>query len=167
MNRHLRSHLDLLYPNLSAQVKRKRQQQKDHHDQHSQSRDLNEGGKVYVKDFPEGKTWLPGTIAKKEGKVTYHVLLEDGRIVRRHIDHIRSRTDDSTVEIDLPQGSGDEDAVLLDMTSAVAPGQQTDNNNRNESSAQNSLPESSNVELRRSNRTRHSPVRYRSNSWTT
>ena len=162
MNRHLRSHLDLLHPNLSAQVKRKHQQQ--NHDQHSQLRDLNEGGKVYVKDFPEGKTWLPGTIAKKEGKVTYHVLLEDGRIVKRHI---RSRTDDSTVEIDLPQGSGDEDAVLLDMTSPVAPGQQTDNNNRNESSAQNSLPESSNVELRRSNRRRRPPVRYRSNLWTT
>ena len=69
---------------------------------------------MYVKDFPEGKTWLPGTIAKKEGKVTYHVLLEDNRVVRRHIDHVRSRKTDSTVEMDLPQDSTDEDEILFD-----------------------------------------------------
>ena len=83
MKRHLRSHLDLLLPNF--QVQQKHEKQKDHHDQHSKQRDFKEGERVYVKDFPEGKTWLPGAIAKREGKVTYHVLLEDDRVVRRHI----------------------------------------------------------------------------------
>ena len=106
----------------------------------------------------------------QRGKVklyTMHILLEDDRIVRRHIDHVHSQTGDSTFEIDLPQGSGDEDDVLFDMTSPVAPEHQIKNKNMDESSAQNSLPESSNVELRCSNRTRHPPVHYCSNSWTT
>ena len=65
MNRCLRSHLDLLHPDFFTQVKGKREQQKDRHDQHSWSRDFNEGETVYVKDLPDGKTWLPGTISKK------------------------------------------------------------------------------------------------------
>ena len=39
MHRHLRSHLDLLHPDLSAHVKQKQEQQKDHHDQHSHLHD--------------------------------------------------------------------------------------------------------------------------------
>ena len=65
MNRHLRSHLDLLHPDLSAQVKQKREQQKDYHDQRAHLRAFEEGEKVHVKDFPEGKTWLPGTFKER------------------------------------------------------------------------------------------------------
>ena len=83
MNRHLRSHFDLLRQDLSAQVKQKQEQQKDHHDQHAHLQDFEVGEKVYVKDLPEGKVWLPGTISKKDGKVIYHILLDDGRVVRR------------------------------------------------------------------------------------
>ena len=160
MNRHLRSHLDLLHPNFPAQVQQKREKQKNHHDQHSNHRDFKEGERVYVKDFPDGKTWLPGTIAKKEGKVTYHVLLEDDRVVRRHIDHVRSRTTDSTVEMDLPQDSTDEDEILFDTPPPVTPRHEPNNDDSGESSVPNDLSESFNVELRRSNRTRQLPVRF-------
>ena len=99
---------------------------------------------MYVKDFPEGKKWLPGTISKREGKVTYHILLEDSRVVRRHIDHIRSQTNNSTAQIDSPQDSVNEDA-LLDIPTSVTPRQEPDKDNS---------CESSNVELRHSDRIR-------------
>ena len=160
MNRHLRSHLDLLHPNFLAQVQQKREKQKDHHDQHSKQHNFKEGERVYAKDFPEGKKWLPGIIAKKEGKVTYHVLLDDNRVVRRHIDHVRSRTPDSTAEVDLPQDNTDEDEILFDTTLPVTTRREPDNDNNGESSVPNNLSESSNVELRRSNRTRQPPIRF-------
>ena len=111
---------------------------------------------MYVKDFPEGKKWLPGTISKREGKVTYHISLEDGRVVRRHIDHVRSQTNDSTVQIDSSQDSVNED-ILLDIPSSVTPRQEPD---------KDSSSESSNVELRRSDRIRQPPDRFCYDSWT-
>ena len=70
--------MDLLHPNIPAEVKQKREQQKDHHNQHLKPRDLNKEEKVFVKEFSEGKTWLPGTIAKSEGKITYILCITGG-----------------------------------------------------------------------------------------
>ena len=44
---------------------------------------------MYVKDFPNGKDWLPGEVVKIQGPLSYHVQLTDGRTVRRHDDVIR------------------------------------------------------------------------------
>ena len=163
MNRHIRSHLDLLHPDLPAHVQQKREQQKDHHDQHSYFRHFEEGEKVYVKDFPEGKTWLPGTISKKDGKVTYHVLLEDGRIVRRHIDHVLHQNCESTIE-NYSHMNCDND-VFLDMPSPVASSRNVTNSD--DSSTADSSPEPSTTKLHRSNRPRHPPACYQDDLWTT
>lgn len=40
---------------------------------------------VYVKDFP---IWLPGTILKVQGPLSYHVTLQDGHVLCRHVNHI-------------------------------------------------------------------------------
>lgn len=40
---------------------------------------------VYVKDFP---IWLPGTILKVKGPLSYHVTLQDSHVLRRHVNHI-------------------------------------------------------------------------------
>ena len=164
MNRHLRSHLDLLRPDLSAQVKQKRELQKDHHDQHSYLHDIKEGEKVYVKDLPEGKTWLPGTISKKDGKVTYHILLDDGRIVRRHIDHVRKQICEPTTETDSHMDSDND--VFFDMPS---PADECNERvaDQNDSTSVDSASESSTTEVRRSNRIRRPPMRYQDDSWTT
>ena len=80
--------------------------------------------------------------------------------MRRHIDHVRSRTTDSTVEMALPQDSTDEDEILFDTPSPVTPRHEPNNDDNGESSVPNDLSESFNVELRRSNRTRQPPVRF-------
>ena len=67
------------------------------HDAHAKMRDLKEGDTVYIRGFDVKDKWLPGTITSP---VSFRITLEDDRVVRRHIDHIRSR--EST---DLPVGA--------------------------------------------------------------
>ena len=59
------------------------------------------GDLVFVKDFPQGKKWLTGTVSAVKGPLSYHITLTDGRIVRRHVDHVRIRT--STAVDDNPE----------------------------------------------------------------
>lgn len=91
-----RSQLDLLKPELSDKVRVKQESQKNYHDQHSKPRSFEVDDPVFVKDFPSGKKWLTGTVSEVKGPLTYLVTLSDGRIVRRHVDHIRSRTSQAT-----------------------------------------------------------------------
>ena len=87
MGRHLRSHLDLLHPEVSARVQRKQEQQKVTHDQHARARSFAEGETVFVKDFP---TWLPGTILKAQGPLSYHATLKDGQVVRLKVVQVKA-----------------------------------------------------------------------------
>ena len=45
-----------------------------------------------MKNFPTGDNWLQGTIVKVSGPLSFQVKLQDGRIVRRHVDHIIQRS---------------------------------------------------------------------------
>lgn len=72
MNRHLRSHLDLLHPNFPAQVQQKREKQKNYHDQHSQQRDFKEGERVSVKIFQKVKHGFLELLQR--GKVKLHIM---------------------------------------------------------------------------------------------
>lgn len=62
--------------------------------------------------------------------------------------------------MDLPQDSADEEEILFEMSSPVTSTNEPNNDDNGESSVPNSLPESSNVELRHSNRTRQPPIRF-------
>ena len=106
---------------------------------------------------------MPGTISKKDGKVTYHALLEDGRIVRRHIDHVRCQNCESTIENDSHINSDND--VFLDLPSLVTSSGNVTNSD--DSSNANSSPEPSTTELHRSNRPRHSPAHCQDDLWTT
>ena len=110
-----RSQLDLLKPEFSDKVCERQQSQKNYHDRHSKLRSFEVDDPVFVKDFPIGKEWLTGTVSEVEGPLTYLVMLFDGRIVRRHIDHIHSRTSQATDlnsnnDVEIPTFS---DTILL------------------------------------------------------
>ena len=47
---------------------------------------------MFVQDFPSGKTWLPGSIATVDGPQSFHVTLEDGCTVCRHVDYVCFRS---------------------------------------------------------------------------
>ena len=93
LGRRVRTHLDLLKPNLTDRIQNKQQQQKTSHDVHTKERHFQAGNPVFVRNLPlsSAPTWLPGKITAVHGPLTYIIQLEDGRHVRRHVDHIRPR----------------------------------------------------------------------------
>lgn len=91
MGRKVKTHMDLLKPDLGATVRYKQALQKEQHDANAKDRIFIEGDPVFVRDVVNRK-WLPGVITDCTGPVSYIIRLEDGRIVRRHQDHIRFRT---------------------------------------------------------------------------
>ena len=44
-----------------------------------------------MKNFGGGPTWLPGVVQDRTGPVSYRVQMEDGREIRRHVNHLRNR----------------------------------------------------------------------------
>ena len=92
LGRRPRTLFDLMLPDLSSRVQDKQANQKHHHDQHSQPHTLQVGDAVYVQVLPTNNTWVPGTIAKVLSPMSYLITLEDGTSVRRHIDHLHSRS---------------------------------------------------------------------------
>ncbi|KAL5463687.1 hypothetical protein EMCRGX_G032610 [Ephydatia muelleri] len=49
------------------------------------------GDRVYVYDFHNPHKWIPGIVVELTGSLSYKVRLQDGVVVRRHVNHIRSR----------------------------------------------------------------------------
>jgi len=91
-NRPLRSHLDLLKPDIDLTVQNRQFQQKFYHDAHSKGRQFKVGDTVFTKNFGKGEEWLPGVIDAVRGPLTYLVRLNDGRSIKRHVDHVRTRS---------------------------------------------------------------------------
>ena len=93
MGRRPRSQLDLMQPNVATRVFSSQVRQKMGHDQGTKDRAFSTNDLVFVRNFStSGNTWLPGTIVGSKGSLVYHIQLEDGRVVQRHIEHIHSRS---------------------------------------------------------------------------
>ena len=117
-----RSHLDLLKPTLAGRVLRKQEKQKENHDVRSKERTFQVGDFVFICDFPDRKHWLSGKIISTKGPCSYLVELEDGRIVRRHVDHIRACTSNSCsppTNVSAPLNGSDDD--LADISIPTPP----------------------------------------------
>lgn len=95
LGRRPRSLLDALRPKVSSQVRRSQERQKTQHDIHSSVRMFKPSDSVFIRNFSRSQKtipWLPGHIEMIRGPVSYTIRLADDRIIRRHIDHIRSRS---------------------------------------------------------------------------
>ena len=92
MGRWIKTHLDLLRPSLAARGGRAQYHQKRNHDRSSQARQFAIGDPVFFCNFNSGSQWIAGVIIGLRGPVSYTVQLDNERIVRRHVDHIRART---------------------------------------------------------------------------
>ncbi|KAM3602656.1 uncharacterized protein V6R79_008254 [Siganus canaliculatus] len=88
-------YVDIAAEDMKARVEAKQEKQKERHDQHARERQLKPDDCVYVRNFSSSNNqqWLPGIILKRNGPVSYVVQLADGRIFRRHQDHVRLRHD--------------------------------------------------------------------------
>ena len=93
LNRELRTRLDLLFPNVRRRVEEKQENQMKHHDLHARARDLTVGQRVMVRNFRQGPHWIPGTVVKQKGPLTYLVKVRETQVWKRHIDHLRQIED--------------------------------------------------------------------------
>ena len=100
--RSLRSHLDLLRPDVATRVRLAQCRQKKQHDQHSRTLRVKLGDAVSVRNCSRGSKWVPGTIIQETVPLSARVELEDGMVVRRHHDQLISRT---TEPLYLPQSN--------------------------------------------------------------
>ena len=89
MGRKLRSHLSILTPNSATRINSKQRIQKEYYDKGAKERELTIGTSVLVRNFPNDNSWLRGTLKDKSGPLSFTIELDDGRIIRRHLDHIR------------------------------------------------------------------------------
>ena len=78
MGRRLRTHLDLLPPDVATKVRNCQLRQKIGHDRHVKGRSFANYDKVFIRNFGSGPTWLPGKIVGERGPLSYRIKLEDG-----------------------------------------------------------------------------------------
>ena len=153
LGRRPRCLLDLLYPDISGKVRLCQERQKATHDQHAKGRVVVIGDDVFIRNFGQGPTWLAGSIMDALGTCSYQVKLTDGRIVRRHMDHIRPRT------TDIPPESPEDD-FEDDFTLPEIPDQPVSNPPSEQTPDTAAVAPTTEPELRRSSRNRYPPSRF-------
>lgn len=119
LGRRPRSLLDNLKPDISAHVRRQQERQKLNHDTHVSDRQFNVSDQVFVRQFSQGNspvTWIPGTVEAVRGPLSYLVRLLDGRLIRRHVDHVRRRLS----ELPTTSTSSDDD-ISFDISCTSSP----------------------------------------------
>ena len=93
--RRLRSRLDLLWPadGVSSRVAKRQQGQKKEHAYAPHTLDLPPESPVMIRNYtPGGSKWIPATVVKQTGPLSYRCTGPSGKEVKRHQDQIISRT---------------------------------------------------------------------------
>ena len=104
MGRKLRSRLDLLHPNLEQTIHKKQCQQKHFYKGNRNSMiDLYNGMRVYVRNYNRGCPWVAGVVQSETGPLSYTIKLNDGRVVKRHLDQIRKTLQSERHEREEPE----------------------------------------------------------------
>ncbi len=71
LGRQVRTRLDFLPPNVVERVMEKQTDQKVRHDTHAKHHELFLGQSVMVHSIQAGGTWVPGTVVKRTGPLSY------------------------------------------------------------------------------------------------
>ena len=146
MGRKLRSRLDLVKPDLEHKVHTKQQEQKSNHDKKTKAREFYIGDAVYARNFARGAKWLSGQIVGKQSSILYEIEMLDGRVWRRHTDHLiyrsgsnvddqveKTSTDTPIIhpqDVVVPEGEGINVEQEIDVEQPVAQIQQPQQNVR-------------------------------------
>ena len=97
LGRELRTRLTLLRPSTAEKVMESQAKQKGTHDVHAKFREFYPGDRILIRDLRKENTWWPGSVAERSGPKSYIVVLNDGRVWKRHLDHLRRDRMDSAV----------------------------------------------------------------------
>ena len=112
MGRRLRSHPDLVHPNLSQRVQRRQRCQTEQHDQHARERSIEIGDRVNSRNFSGKPVWLSGVVTE--------ISDDNNCVISRHQDHVRGKTDVSNPP-DIEQCAVRDPAHLFDLLPAPLP----------------------------------------------
>ena len=88
---------------MSGRVQESQARQQRAHDSHSRARAFQVGDRVYARNFLGSPVWMEGTILDKTGPVSFRIWLSDGRIWKRHIDHVRIRYPEDSIAPNVPE----------------------------------------------------------------
>ena len=89
---------------------KQQQRQKSQHDRTTRQHTFQQDDLVMVHSFNKGPkdNWLPATVVSTSGGKSYKIKLTDGRIMRRHTDHIGPRQSDC-----IPDPEDDSDDIPM------------------------------------------------------
>ena len=164
-----RTRLDLVRPDIQRRVNNRQYAQKENHDQHAKPRLFNVDDPISVENFAQGPRWLAGHIVAVTGYRVYTVQLDDGRVWKRHVDHIRFRhvLQQPIVDPVFPTSSLDREEMVgeqptVHIDSGSEPVQQPVREKQLSKPVEQSRPQDTKpeTELRRSTRTHNKPDRY-------
>ena len=120
MGRQLRSRLDSVKPDNRRENKRLEKQM----ERGSQNlRSFREGDMVWVRDYHGKDKWVPGTINKKCGPLTYQITVSKG-LWKRHIDQLSSRVNSSNMpltQLELTAATDGHDYLVDTIPSLTVP----------------------------------------------
>ena len=89
IKRNFRSRIDLIKPDISVKVEDSQSKMKESYDTKSKKRSFFCGDKVFVQNFIGLPKRITGSIETVLGPLTYHIRLSDGRLWRRHENHVK------------------------------------------------------------------------------
>ena len=94
---------DLLRPSIQDNVLQKQAYDKQRHDTHAAARTFVTGDSAWALNFQGKPKWMPTVIESQLGPLTFTVRLSDGRLWKRHQDHLRERRPDETESVGAAQ----------------------------------------------------------------
>ena len=92
LGRKPRLRVDLVYPEIGRKVRQSQACQKLAHDWHAKECTMREGEAVYASIFRSRPKWIPGVLKQSTSPTSFAVQMEDGRLLRRHQDHLIPRS---------------------------------------------------------------------------
>lgn len=131
--RRLRSRLDLLWPaeGVSSRVAKKQQAQKKEHANAPRIVNLPPESPVMIRNYtPGGSKWIPSTVVRKTGPLSYKCTGPSGNEVKRHQDQIITRTipvspsPTKTLPVTIAPGSPTKSVVPDEGTHSFSPSTQ-------------------------------------------
>ena len=109
-----------MLPDLESKVMRRQQRMKECYDRKSKARSINIDDPVFVKTHERtGPKWTPAVMHDRDGVVTVSEA-NDGRMIRRHMDHVRNRYPIVEDRVERPDmGEVDESGPMNDADTSV------------------------------------------------
>jgi hypothetical protein len=100
MKRQLRTRLDIMRPDVGKTVEQAQERQQAAYRSSQQTKEFKDGDLVWARNYREGDKWVPASVVKRKGPLTYRVRINDSLVWKRHVDQLKPRTAEQSPFID-------------------------------------------------------------------